>query len=71
MKLSAQTLNKIDPEKVIVPEKELLQLPEKVLQFVSGARWFIYFVRTGIKKRAKGRRKYCQLVNKPGLKCLG
>ncbi len=36
MKLSAHTLNKIDPEKVIVPEKELLQLPEKVLQFGTG-----------------------------------
>ncbi len=36
MKLSAQTLHKIDPERVIVPAGELLRLPEKVLQFGTG-----------------------------------
>ncbi len=36
MKLSATILQKIDSGKVIVPNEELLKLPEKVLQFGTG-----------------------------------
>ena len=36
MKLSAFTLKNISTEKVIVPEEEILELPEKVLQFGTG-----------------------------------
>ncbi len=36
MKLSANTLQKIDAGKVMIPGQELLQLPEKVLQFGTG-----------------------------------
>ncbi len=36
MKLSAYTLKNISPGKVIVPDEEILELPEKVLQFGTG-----------------------------------
>ncbi len=36
MKLSAYTLKNISSEKVTVPEEEILELPEKVLQFGTG-----------------------------------
>ena len=36
MKLSAKTLDKIDAKKVMVPSMELMQLPEKILQFGTG-----------------------------------
>lgn len=36
MKLSAYTLKNISQDKVVVPGEELLQLPEKVLQFGTG-----------------------------------
>lgn len=36
MKLSAKTLDKIDTKRVIVPSMEIMQLPEKILQFGTG-----------------------------------
>jgi tagaturonate reductase len=36
MKLSAYTLKNISPDKVVVPGEDLLELPEKVLQFGTG-----------------------------------
>ncbi len=36
MKLSAYTLKNISPEKVVIPGEEILELPEKVLQFGTG-----------------------------------
>jgi len=36
MKLSRYTLKNISPEKVIVPDEEIFELPEKVLQFGTG-----------------------------------
>lgn len=36
MKLSAYTLKNISTENVVVPEEEILELPEKVLQFGTG-----------------------------------
>nr|MDQ6904550.1 altronate oxidoreductase [Bacteroidota bacterium] len=36
MKLSAYTLKNITSDKVVVPDEDLLELPEKVLQFGTG-----------------------------------
>ena len=36
MKLSAYTLKNISSDKVIVPDENILELPEKVLQFGTG-----------------------------------
>ncbi|HSV09319.1 MAG TPA: hypothetical protein VLI68_01025, partial [Hanamia sp.] len=36
MKLSRYTLKNISPENVVVPEEEIFELPEKVLQFGTG-----------------------------------
>jgi len=37
MKLTTHTLKKIVPDTVIVPDRKLLELPEKVLQFCTGS----------------------------------
>ena len=36
MKLSAYTLKNISPDHVVLPDEDLLELPEKVLQFGTG-----------------------------------
>ncbi len=36
MELSAHTLKKISPNKVVIPGEDMFDLPEKVLQFGTG-----------------------------------